>query len=215
MLRWLGRCNLSAANAFFHTLLCGVGWASVHFSFASWLPVVCRLSCFSCVRLFATPWTVVRQAPCLWDSSGKNTGVRLPCPPPRGLPNPGIQLRLLCLLCWQADYLLLAPPGLGSANRDCRETARMEEGPFSSLFSCCSSQPHSSNGLCLTATVGSGLQSHLALSEPALGHVLRMLAAAGSSPPQRCEPHLCGALSELLSSGYSSLFPGQQLLLLL
>ena len=23
----------------------------------------CMLSCFSCVRLFATPWTVARQAP--------------------------------------------------------------------------------------------------------------------------------------------------------
>ena len=130
-------------------------------------------------------------------------------------PTRGVQLRVFCLLCWQADSLPLAPPGLGSAHRGCRETARTEEGPSSPLFSCCSSQPHSSNALCRTATVGSGLQSHLALSEPALGHVLRMLAAAGSSPPQRCEPHLCGALSELLSSGYSSLFPGQQLLLLL
>ena len=32
------------------------------------------LSCFSHVRLFATPWTVVRLL-CPWDSPGKNTGV--------------------------------------------------------------------------------------------------------------------------------------------
>ena len=34
----------------------------------------CLLSHFCCVLLFATPWTVARQAP-LWDSPGKNTGV--------------------------------------------------------------------------------------------------------------------------------------------
>ena len=33
------------------------------------------LRCFSCVRLFATLWTVAHQAHCPWDSSGKNTGV--------------------------------------------------------------------------------------------------------------------------------------------
>ena len=29
---------------------------------------------FSCVRLFETPWTVACQAPCPWDSPGKNAG---------------------------------------------------------------------------------------------------------------------------------------------
>ena len=33
------------------------------------------LSRFSCVWLLATPWTVAHQAPCLWNSPGKNTGV--------------------------------------------------------------------------------------------------------------------------------------------
>ena len=50
----------------------------------------CMLSCFSGIRLFATLWTVARQAPLSWDSSGKNTGV-VPCPPPGDLPNPGIE----------------------------------------------------------------------------------------------------------------------------
>ena len=35
----------------------------------------CMLSRFSRVQLFATPWTVARQAPLSIDSPGKNTGV--------------------------------------------------------------------------------------------------------------------------------------------
>ena len=31
------------------------------------------------------------QALCPWDSPGKNTGVEVFCPPPRDLPNPGIE----------------------------------------------------------------------------------------------------------------------------
>ena len=33
------------------------------------------LSHFSCVQLFASPWTIARQFLCPWDSSGKNTEV--------------------------------------------------------------------------------------------------------------------------------------------
>ena len=33
------------------------------------------LSCFNRVWFFATAWTIVHQAPCPWDSPGKNTGV--------------------------------------------------------------------------------------------------------------------------------------------
>ena len=34
---------------------------------------VCSVA--SCVPFFGTPWTVVHQALCPWDSPGKNTGV--------------------------------------------------------------------------------------------------------------------------------------------
>ena len=34
----------------------------------------CMLNHFSCIQLFATPWTVTLQILCPWDSSGKNTG---------------------------------------------------------------------------------------------------------------------------------------------
>ena len=33
------------------------------------------LSCFTCVRLCATPETQPTRLPCSWDSPGKNTGV--------------------------------------------------------------------------------------------------------------------------------------------
>ena len=35
----------------------------------------CTLSCFSCVQLFVTPWTVAARLLCPWGSPGKNTGV--------------------------------------------------------------------------------------------------------------------------------------------
>ena len=36
---------------------------------------VCMLGRFSCVRLFATPWTEAHRLLCPWDSPGKNTRV--------------------------------------------------------------------------------------------------------------------------------------------
>ena len=36
---------------------------------------VCVCQLISPVRLFATPWTIARQAPLSWNSSGKSTGV--------------------------------------------------------------------------------------------------------------------------------------------
>ena len=43
---------------------------------------VCTLSHFSCVRLFATPWTVTHQAPLSMD---KNTGVGCHAPLLQGI----------------------------------------------------------------------------------------------------------------------------------
>ena len=50
------------------------------------------LNHFSCVQLFATPWTIAHQAPLSMGFSGQEywSGL-LPCPPPRDLPNPGIE----------------------------------------------------------------------------------------------------------------------------
>ena len=57
---------------------------------------------FSCVRPFATPWTVVHLVLCSWDSPGKD-----PFPPPGDLPYPGIE----CVragranICWVTQWV--------------------------------------------------------------------------------------------------------------
>ena len=49
------------------------------------------LSCFSRVQLFATPWTVARQAPLFMGFSRQEYWGGLPCPPPGDLLDPGIE----------------------------------------------------------------------------------------------------------------------------
>ena len=55
---------------------------------------MCRavLSCFTCVRLFATLRTLVRQAPLSVAFSREEYWRWLPCPPPENFPEPGIKL---------------------------------------------------------------------------------------------------------------------------
>ena len=75
----------------------------------------CKLSCFSRVRLFATLWTVARQAPLSMGFSRQECWSGLPCPPRGDLPNWGIQLASACVSCiagvffatsttWEAHY---------------------------------------------------------------------------------------------------------------
>ena len=45
---------------------------------------------FSCIPLFAAPWTVACQAPLSMGFSRQEYWIRLPCPPLGDLPNPGI-----------------------------------------------------------------------------------------------------------------------------
>ena len=49
------------------------------------------LTCFSCVHLFATSWTVACQAPLSMGFSRQEYWNGLPCPPLGDLPNPGIE----------------------------------------------------------------------------------------------------------------------------
>ena len=49
------------------------------------------LSRFSCVQLFATPWTVTCQAPLSMEFSRQEDWSGLPFPSPGDLPNPGNQ----------------------------------------------------------------------------------------------------------------------------
>ena len=62
-------------------------------------PIVLMLRCIMCVhakllsrvQLFATPWTVPRQAPLSMRFSRQEYWSELPCPPPGDFPNPGIE----------------------------------------------------------------------------------------------------------------------------
>ena len=81
---------------------------------------MCSECVLSCVRLFATLWTVALQAPHPLNLPDKNTG-RLQFPTPGDLPDPGIKLSLLH---WQVDFLLLATPGESASNPcDVRDTS--------------------------------------------------------------------------------------------
>ena len=60
------------------------------------------------VRLFATPWTVARQAPLSMGFSRQEYWSGLPFPSPGDLPNPGIEPGSPAL---QADALSSEPPG--------------------------------------------------------------------------------------------------------
>ena len=51
----------------------------------------CTLSHFSRVQLFATLWTVANQGPLSMGFTRQENWIGLPCPPPGGLPNPGIE----------------------------------------------------------------------------------------------------------------------------
>ena len=74
---------------------------------------VCDLSHFSCVRVFATLWTVARQALQSMEFSGQEYWSVLPFPSPGDLSDPRSNLCLLCLLHRQAGSLPLAPYILG------------------------------------------------------------------------------------------------------
>ena len=56
-----------------------------------WTILLCVLSCFSCVQLFATPWTVAHQVPLSMGFSKQQFWIVLPCPPPGDLPDPEIE----------------------------------------------------------------------------------------------------------------------------
>ena len=55
----------------------------------------CMLSHFSWIQLCATLWTVVHQAPLSMGFSRQEYWSGLPCPPPGGLPDPGMEREYL------------------------------------------------------------------------------------------------------------------------
>ena len=63
----------------------------------------CMLSRFSCVQLFATLWTIAHQAP---------LSMGISCPPPRDLPDPGIEPMSPVASALQANSLPLSSTSL-------------------------------------------------------------------------------------------------------
>ena len=70
--------------------------------------LVCVLSCFSRVQLFATLWTVACQASLSIGFSRQEYWSGLPFPSPGNLPDPGVEPRSPVL---QVDSLPSDPPG--------------------------------------------------------------------------------------------------------
>ena len=69
------------------------------------------LSHFSHVRLFVTLCTIAHQGPPSMGFTRQEYWNGLPCPPPGGLPHPGIEPTSLGFVHWQVGSLPLAPPG--------------------------------------------------------------------------------------------------------
>ena len=63
------------------------------------------------VHLFATSWTVARQAPLSMGFSRQEHWSRLPSPPPRDLPGPGTEPMCLASPALAGRLFSTAPPG--------------------------------------------------------------------------------------------------------
>ena len=71
----------------------------------------CVLRRFSRVQLFATLWTVARQAPLSMGFSGPEHWSGLPCPPPGDLPDPETEPMFHDSCMGRGASLPLVPPG--------------------------------------------------------------------------------------------------------
>ena len=69
------------------------------------------LSCFSYVQFSVAPWTAACKACLSKGFSRQEYWSGLLRPPPRDLPNPGIEYMSLSLLLWLTGYLPPAPHG--------------------------------------------------------------------------------------------------------
>ena len=69
------------------------------------------LSCFICVQLFATLWTVDRQVPLFMGFSRQGHWNGLPCPSPGDLPDPGTETESLISPALAGRFFTTEPPG--------------------------------------------------------------------------------------------------------
>ena len=68
-----------------------VSWGKSPIFFEPQFFLLCMPSCFSCVQVFATLWTVAHQAPLSTGFSRQEYWSGLLCPPLGDLPDPGIE----------------------------------------------------------------------------------------------------------------------------
>ena len=77
----------------------------------NYLVHVCVLSRFSCVQLFATLWTVARQAALPMGFSRQDYWSALPCPSPGQLPKPGTEPTPLRSPALVSGFFITEPSG--------------------------------------------------------------------------------------------------------
>ena len=82
-----------------------------------------KVKSLSCVRLFATPWTVTYQAPLSMRFSRQEYWSGLPFPSPGDLPDPGIEPGSPAL---ESDALTSEPPGKPKKKPYCKLIFRLE-----------------------------------------------------------------------------------------
>ena len=70
------------------------------------------------VRLFATPWTVARQAPLSMGFSRQEHWSGLPFPSAGDLLNPGVESASLTSPALAGGFFTTAPPGKHAMNRE-------------------------------------------------------------------------------------------------
>ena len=66
-------------------------------------------SCFGCVQLFATPWTVSHQAPLSMGFPRQEDWSGLPFPPPGDLPDPEVEPASLAFPALTGGFFTTAP----------------------------------------------------------------------------------------------------------
>ena len=86
------------------------------------------LSCFSCVWLFATLWTIAHQAPLSIGPSRQEYRSWLPCPAPGDLHNPGTEPKSPASPVLQVDSLLSETPGKPCPNSASVFTRKLSHG---------------------------------------------------------------------------------------
>ena len=88
---------------------------------------VCKLSCFSCVWLFASPWTVAHQSPLSKGFYRQEYCSGLLCPLPGNLPNSGIESLSVYVSCsgWWVLYHWYPLRSPGSLN--CAQMVELQD----------------------------------------------------------------------------------------